>query len=251
MAKGSGRGMGLSENCVMFSVVVLNVLCGLLGALLFALSIWMRVENEVREWVYELGMYQYWNGLYILMAASLIIIFLSFCGCCGALVSNVCLLGTSAILTVVAIILELAGGIYIVVNGTERSSLTPWLESRFTRLLTDSIHNDKANSILRIIHENVGCCGSISYQDYDRSGMPVPDYCRDKITGNVYQDGCVNRFSIFVEKRAGWIAGIAIFIGFLQLILAGFTFCHWRNIRNEDDSTKRRTKYDGIPTHVQ
>jgi len=249
MGKGKGTGRAeLSEHCLMISVVIINVLCGILGALLFSLAIWLRVETEVRDWVRELGMYQYWNGLYILMAAGAIIVIISFFGCCGAFISNPCLLGTSAILVLLALILELAGGIYILVNGTETSQLQPWLLKTFNKLILDSNYNDDSYRLLQKVQEKVGCCGALNYQDYDRHRLPISDYCRDKISGNVYSDGCVKRFSLFIEKRAGWIAGIAIFIGTLQLILVAFTFCHCRNIREEPEEDARRRKYDSVPT---
>lgn len=250
MGKGKGSGQGFSDNCVMFSVLILNILCGLFGALLFSLSIWLRSEREVKDWVRELQMYQYWNGLYILMAAGAIIVIISFFGCCGALMSNPCLLGTSSILVLIAIILELAGGIYILINGTETSKLQPWLERKFITLIHDSNYNDDAYRLMSKVQEKVGCCGSLNYQDYDRYRLPISDYCRDKITGNVYSEGCVRRFSIFIEKRAGWIAGIALFIGFMQLVLVGFTFCHWRNVREEPQEDRGRRKYDSVPMHI-
>jgi hypothetical protein len=50
------------------------------------------MEGKVRVWVNDLEMYQYWTGLYILMAAGAIIIFISICGCIGAVQMNAALL---------------------------------------------------------------------------------------------------------------------------------------------------------------
>lgn len=52
----------------------------------------MRLETDVRDWVRELEMFQYWNGLYILMVAGIIVIIISLCGCSGALTNNISLL---------------------------------------------------------------------------------------------------------------------------------------------------------------
>ncbi|CAL8089441.1 unnamed protein product [Orchesella dallaii] len=248
-----GRGGSLSsDHCLTFSVLMLNVTVGLLGLTLFCLSVWMRFEGEVRTWISELGMYQYWTGLYILMAASIIIVLISICGCGGTLTANPALLGASALLILIAVILELAGGIYIVVHGTENSQLTPWLHDKFNRLIIDSNYNDKALGILQTVQEKVGCCGALSYQDYDRNRLPISDFCRDKISGNVFQDGCVKRFSIFIEKRSGWLSGIALFIAFLQIILVGLTFWHWKRVREVDaDDYPRNGYYDPVPTKTR
>lgn len=61
----------------------------------------------------------------------------------------------SAILVLIALILELAGGIYIVVHGTENSKLTPWLNDKFNSLIIDSNYNDRALSLLQTVQEKV------------------------------------------------------------------------------------------------
>jgi len=249
MGLGKGKGAEMSDHCITFSVLILNVFCGILGLLVFILAFWFRFEGQVRTWVGDLGMNQYWTGLYILMAASSVIILISICGCTGALTANSCLLATSAFLVLLAIILELSGGIFMLVHGTHNSKLTPWLEKRFIILIRDSNYNDKANDLLNVVQENVGCCGSYNYQDFDRSRLAIPESCRDKVSGNVYQDGCVKKFSYFIEKRAGWIAGIALFIGFLQIILVCLTFVYWKRIRDDDEGDGyKKTRYSTVPT---
>jgi hypothetical protein len=240
-----GKGNGLSDNCLTFTVIILNVICGVLGALIFALAMWMRLEPEVKDWVKELGATQYWTGLYILMAAGCLIMIISFLGCCGALTANSCLLGSSALLVFAALILELAGAIYILVNGTETSSLTPFLENTFNRLMIDSNYNERANRILQVVQEKIGCCGANNYQDYTRNRLPVSDYCRDHVSGNIYQEGCVQQLSIFIEKRAGWIAGIALFVGLLQIVLVCTSLCFWRNMREKIPGQPR--EYTEVP----
>jgi len=58
----------------------------------------MRVEDNVSDWISELNMKQYWNGLYILMAAAVVIILISICGCLGAVAGNSLLLGVVSLL---------------------------------------------------------------------------------------------------------------------------------------------------------
>jgi len=249
MGLGKGKGGKMSDHCITFSVLVLNIFCGILGILVFALAFWFRFEGEVRTWVNDLGMNQYWTGLYILMAASALIVFISICGCTGALTANSCLLATSAVLVLAALILELAGGIFILVHGTHNSKLSPWLEKRFTVLIRDSNYDPRANELLTVVQTHVGCCGSYNYQDFDRSRLPIPDSCRDKVSGNVYADGCVKKFGYFIEKRTGWIAGIALFIAFLQIILVCLTFVYWKRIRDDEDADTgayRKTKYSTV-----
>jgi len=209
----------------------------------------MRMETDVRDWIRELEMFQYWNGLYILMVAGAIIVIISFCGCCGALTNNILLMTIGASCVIITLILEITGGVLILVHGTEYSKLTPFLTTTLDKLILDSNYNANANHYLITIQEKVGCCGSRSYLDYSRNNLPISDSCRDAISGNVYQQGCVEKFSIFIEKRAGWIAGIAIFVAVLQLLLVFFTFCYIRSVRGNDEVSPK-TRYHGVPTNA-
>jgi len=239
--------MAFTDDCLKFCIVIINLVCGVLGGLLFSLAVWMRLERDVKDWVRELEMYDYWNGLYILMAAGAIITIISFCGCCGAMVPNTGLLTISVVVIILALILELAGGILILVNGTEASKLTPYLETTMGKLIINSNYNPTANFYLQHVQEKVGCCGSYNYQDYSRNGLPISDSCRDAISGNVYQDGCVKKLAIFIEKRAGWISGISLFVASLQILLVCFTCCYMKNIRSYDDGGYSNRKYIGVP----
>jgi hypothetical protein len=71
------------------------------------------------------------------------------------------------------------------------------------------------------------------------------------LTGNVYQDGCVKKFSNFIEQRTGWIAGIALFIVALQIILVVLTFMRCREAQNgDDDGGRKKLRYDPVTTRA-
>ena len=55
----------------------------------------------------------------------------------------------------IAVILELAGGIFILANGTESSNLKPWLTNTFNKLIIDSNYNPQANYLLQMVQEKV------------------------------------------------------------------------------------------------
>ena len=55
----------------------------LMGAIIFALGLWIRFDEDFQKWVKGLGMQHYWTGIYILMFIGLIIMVVSFFGCCG------------------------------------------------------------------------------------------------------------------------------------------------------------------------
>ena len=70
------------------------ILFQLLAAVVFSLALWIRFEEDFKHWVFELNMQLYWTGVYILLAASCLIMIISFFGCCGAIMENPCMLTT-------------------------------------------------------------------------------------------------------------------------------------------------------------
>lgn len=52
------------------------------------MTVWIRAEPSFEEWVQILNIYAYYIGIYILIAASVIVLIVSFLGCCSALMEH-------------------------------------------------------------------------------------------------------------------------------------------------------------------
>lgn len=52
------------------------------------MTVWIRAEPSFEEWVQILNIYVYYIGIYILIAASVIVLIVSFLGCCSALMEH-------------------------------------------------------------------------------------------------------------------------------------------------------------------
>lgn len=61
----------------------------MIGAALFGLTVWIRTEPGFAEWVTLLDIHAYYIGIYILILASVIIMIVSFLGCCSALMEHI------------------------------------------------------------------------------------------------------------------------------------------------------------------
>lgn len=46
--------------------------------------------------------------------------------------------------------------------------------------------------------------------DYLDLLKPLPNECRDTVTGNAFFHGCVDEITWYLEGRSGWIAGITL-----------------------------------------
>uniref|UniRef100_A0A182MYF9 Tetraspanin n=1 Tax=Anopheles dirus TaxID=7168 RepID=A0A182MYF9_9DIPT len=60
----------------------------IVGAGLFAFTIFIRAEPGFDEWIAILDVYQYYIGVYILIAAGALVMIFSFLGCCSALMEH-------------------------------------------------------------------------------------------------------------------------------------------------------------------
>uniref|UniRef100_A0A0P6HTV0 Tetraspanin n=1 Tax=Daphnia magna TaxID=35525 RepID=A0A0P6HTV0_9CRUS len=259
---GVGSGWPKSERallCMKYFLFVFNVLSFLTAVVILTLGLWIRYDWDFKHYILELRLYQFWTGVYILIAAASIVMAISFLGCCGTIMENPTVLGLYGVLLIVCFLLEIAGVAYLLNNGTLWSNVTWWLRDRFYELIYVSDTNAREARILRIIQEEViyhqtgfcflffsfflfclftflsiffsseiGCCGSYSSLDYINVNKPVPNECRDKATGNEYLDGCYIRMSRYLEERSGWIAGVSLFLAALQVfgITASLTMRH-------------------------
>lgn len=60
----------------------------IVGAMMFIMTVWIRAEPGFEEWVQILNIYVYYVGIYILIAAAVIVMIVSFLGCCSALMEH-------------------------------------------------------------------------------------------------------------------------------------------------------------------
>lgn len=61
----------------------------LLGSSMFGLCMWLRLDSNFQEWVNFLEIYEFYIGIYILLAASIFIVVITFIGCGVALMEHI------------------------------------------------------------------------------------------------------------------------------------------------------------------
>ncbi|KAG8225990.1 hypothetical protein J437_LFUL003049 [Ladona fulva] len=92
---GKGAGTGSSPQklekhitSIKYTILSLSVVSWVAGACVFGICIWLRTEPNFSEWMEMLDVEEYYIGVYVMMAASLIVMGVSFLGCCSALMEN-------------------------------------------------------------------------------------------------------------------------------------------------------------------
>lgn len=235
VAKSSGPLLEKQIGCIKFTIFCLNAIIWILGCAMFGLSIWMRFEPIFEEWVEFLDMYEFYIGIYVLIATSVFVMAVAFIGCGAALMENILALYIHVGLQIFSFICGLAGAAVILDYSTYDSKIQPIIERSMYNLIRNS-HHETPSFILRIIQETVGCCGANGPRDYTRLHKPLPTECRDTVTGNAFHHGCVEELSWFLEARSGWLAGLAMALCMLHVIIAVLTLTLVRAIKKEEES---------------
>lgn len=196
---------------------------------------WLRLDPSFQEWVDFLDMYEFYIGIYILLAASIFIIIITFIGCGVALMEHIIGLYVYAGLQMFCYVLGLAGTAILLDYSTYDSQIQPLIRRSMTALI-NKYHDERATYVLQLIQESIGCCGADGPMDYVNMKKPLPNECRDTVTGNAFFYGCVEEISWFLEGRSGWLSGLALALCMLHIIIAALSLTLVRAIKKEEDS---------------
>ncbi|XP_032680631.1 tetraspanin-2A [Odontomachus brunneus] len=235
VAKVSGPPLEKHISNIKFILFCLNAIIWILGAAMFGLSIWMRMEPNFEEWVDFLNMHEFYIGIYVLIFTSVFIMIIAFVGCAAALMEHILGLYIDVGLQVLCFICGLSGAAVVLDYSTYDSEIQPIIRRSMINLINNS-HHEGANLILRIIQEAIGCCGADGPRDYLSMRKPLPTECRDTVTGNAFFHGCVEELSWFLESRSGWLAGLAMALCMLHVVVAVLTLTLIRAIKKEEES---------------
>ncbi|XP_015435741.1 PREDICTED: 23 kDa integral membrane protein [Dufourea novaeangliae] len=234
-AKTSGPKLEQRIQCIKFTIFCLNAIIWLLGSSMFGLCMWLRLDPGFQEWVDFLDIYEFYIGIYILLVASILIVIITFIGCGVALMEHVLGLFIFVGLQLLCYVMGLAGTAILLDYSTYDSHIQPLIRKSMTALI-NNYHDDRATYILQLIQESIGCCGADGPRDYLILKKPLPTECRDTVTGNAFFHGCVEEISWFLEGRSEWLAGLALALCLLHVIIAALSLALVRAIKKEENS---------------
>lgn len=244
--KGDGAGSGYGNlnskiTCLKGTLFCFNVATWLLGVSIFALALWMNLESGFGEWVEKLEIEEYYTGIYILIAAGVIIIIASFAGCVSAFMEDRVILTIFIAVQVLCFIIATAGAAVLLDYSTYDSKIQPLIRQRMRYLISES-HNEYASSVLRMVQETIGCCGADGPNDYLQLLKPLPTECRDTVTGNAFFYGCVDELTWFLEEKSGWLSALALVVCFIHVINVVLSIVLSQALKKEDEDTGVRFK---------
>jgi len=202
---------------IKYTLFCFSIITWLFGFALFVLTVVIRSDPGFEEWIRMLDIYIYYAGIYILIFSSAVVMITGFLGCCASLTESklglLVFVGSQAICFLVSII----GTAVLLHHSTFNSGIQPRIHSRMLDLIYHSEY-EPYSSTLRLVQENVGCCGADGPNDYMRLRQPLPIECRDTVTGNAYFNGCVDELIWYLEDKSLWVAIIGMSIGLLHII---------------------------------
>ncbi|KAG7162634.1 CD9 antigen-like [Homarus americanus] len=136
-------------------IIAFNVFFAILGATMLALGFWLTLDITFKNWVIDLGMERFWVGVYILMAAGVLVMLQSFFGICGAFQRKGRMLVVFCGSLVICFVLEIVGGTYMLANGIQHSLIEDWLHNRFYHFIDVFDQDEGARRIMNIIQQYV------------------------------------------------------------------------------------------------
>ncbi|KAI7794699.1 putative CD81 protein-like [Triplophysa rosa] len=142
--------------CVKYLLFVFNFMFWLMGSLVLAVGLWLRLDPNTVSLLGEGGPETFFIGVYILIAAGGLVMLVGFFGCCGAVRESQCLLGLffACLLTIFGA--EVAAGVFGFLN---KDKIIEEVKTYYDNSAKDSNDN---NTIIQSYHRVLNCCGSPS-----------------------------------------------------------------------------------------
>ncbi|XP_027015011.1 CD9 antigen [Tachysurus fulvidraco] len=139
--------------CVKYLLFIFNFIFWLMGSLVLAVGLWLRLENDTVSLLHsETAPVTFFIGVYILIAAGGLVMLVGFFGCCGAVRESQCLLGSFFACLLIIFAAEVAAGVFGFLN---KDSIIEDIQ-KYYKLSLDSNSTEITNSYHRVLD----CCGT-------------------------------------------------------------------------------------------
>ncbi|CAH8462623.1 unnamed protein product [Heterobilharzia americana] len=215
--------LGAGMKCLKSCVFILNIICLLCSLVLIGAGAYV----EVKFSQYGANLHKVWQAAPIaIIVVGVVILIVSFLGCCGALKENVCMLYMYAFFLIVLLIAELAAAIVAVVYKDK-------IDAEVDTLMTDALKHEteEIRNFMDLVQSSFHCCGAKGPSDYTPT---VPNSCKGE--GNeVFPEGCVDVFGAFLKRNLIIVACVAFGVCFFQLLSIIIACCLGQQIREYEN----------------
>nr|CAX78873.1 CD63 antigen [Schistosoma japonicum] len=211
--------LGTGMRCLKSCVFILNIICLLCSLVLIGAGAYV----EVKFSQYEANLHKVWQAAPIaIIVVGVVILIVSFLGCCGAIKENVCMLYMYAFFLIVLLIAQLVAAIVAVVYKDK-------IDDEINTLMTGALENpnEEITATMDKIQTSFHCCGVKGPDDYKGN---VPASCKEG--QEVYVQGCLSVFSAFLKRNLIIVACVAFGVCFFQLLSIVIACCLGQRIHD-------------------
>lgn len=188
----------------------------------------------------------------LLIVVGVIIFFVAFMGCCGAIKESYCMTMTFAVLLALIFILELAAGIAAyVLRDDIRDTLNDNMQKTMMNYGKDGYEG--VTKTWDGVQMELDCCGISSYTDWSSTEFSnssrVPDACCQEPTVDcgagmlvkpeadaaaaIWTTGCLPKLEQQVQKNIVAVGGAGVGVAFLQILGVILACCLGKSIKKE------------------
>ncbi|KAK3580355.1 hypothetical protein CHS0354_014829 [Potamilus streckersoni] len=221
--------------CVKLLIFSFNLLFVLVGIALIACGAYVQIQLKK---YFQLIDGSFDSAAVLLIVVGVIVFMIAFFGCIGAIRENHTCVMIYAVLLGLIFILEIAGGIAgFVLKDKVRDSV----EKLMNTSLQKEIDQPVSPNIWDDIQKEFKCCGVETYKDWEKSGInkTAPDSCCTvhgcdrRNSSLLYTEGCLHKFTGWVQDRIVIVGGIGIAFAFIQVVGILCACCLARAIKKE------------------
>ncbi|MCI4387165.1 hypothetical protein PGIGA_G00071010 [Pangasianodon gigas] len=202
--------------CVKYLLFIFNFIFWLLGSLVLAVGLWLRLENDTVSLLdSDTAPDTFFIGVYILIAAGGLVMLVGFFGCCGAVRESQCLLGSFFACLLIIFAAEVAAGVFGFLN---KDTIIEDIQTFYKESAKDS----NSTAILTSYHRVLNCCGTS-----DTQKTQCPDRSPDTKNCEVAIEEFFNSKLFIIGYVGIGIAGVMIIGMIFSMVLC----CAIRNSR--------------------
>lgn len=150
--------------CVKYLLFVFNFIFWLVGSLVLAVGLWLRLDRDTVDLLNQDGAPEtFFIGVYILIGAGGLMMLVGFFGCCGAVRESQCLLGSFFACLLVIFGAEVAAGVFGFLN---KDKIIEEVHTYYSKAFNENSNGTVAS----IFHRVLNCCGLEGIQTADLCG---------------------------------------------------------------------------------
>lgn len=227
------------DNCcdslIKYIIFIFNFFFLLTGIALISIGSYMKVEmSNYLNFLDD----TYMNTSVLFIILGIIILIIGFCGCCGAMTENFCMMFTFATLLGLVVIIQIASAVMVYMYQDDaEEQISNKMKEGMRHYDPDSTEYEGVTMTWNQIQSDLKCCGVDKYEDWKTTNFSkpngdVPDDCCKTISkgcgsgvlndptkvDGIYEHGCLKKLESLIGSNIEYVGGAGIAFILLEII---------------------------------